>query len=42
MNYEENEMTLNECIDLVEAVYDQWEKEEIELIKKRGDNSDED
>ena len=41
MNYAD-ELTLNECIDLVEAVYDRWEKEEIELMKKRGGNSDED
>ena len=41
MNYAD-ELTLNECIDLVEAVYDCWEKEEIELMKKRGGNSDED
>ena len=37
MNYEENEMTLNECIDLVEEVYNRWEREEIELMKKNGE-----
>ena len=37
MNYEENEMTLNECIDLVEEVYNRWEKEEIELMKNKED-----
>lgn len=35
MNYEENEMTLNECIDLVEEVYNRWEREEIELMKNK-------
>lgn len=37
MNYEENEMTLNECIDLVEEVYNRWEREEIELMKNKED-----
>ena len=39
MNYAD-ELTLNECIDLVEEVYDRWEREEIELMKKR-ENKDE-
>ena len=29
-----DELTLNECIDLVEEVYDRWEREEIALMKE--------
>lgn len=32
---DELELTLNECIDLVEEVYNRWEREEIELMKNK-------
>jgi len=35
-----DELTLNECIDLVEEAYDRWEREEIALMKEGNKNEE--